>query len=288
MAFVHEIEAAFQRTAYQAETTFGTAPTGSYVNFGFLEVTPAVKQTREAKTYKGSLLPSYVTNGKEYTEWEVSGDASFEELPLFVKDLVSDAPSTPTSYTLEHAGLAASGCVTTGWTIEGDMDNVTLKANLIGGKISTKTASTATSLASGYLFNGAKTAISINSVGISKCFKWSLSVSDLWSHVFYIGDNEPSTVAQTPAKGSFSCTVPAESTYLAFLENVGSVPVVITNTETIGGFVYLLKFEFAMEFEEPEKFAEEGAVYALGLKGQIMNKATKAITVTCTKTAAGG
>ena len=282
MPFTHETESAFVGSQYKKETDWGVIPSGDPIKFSAIEVIPTIKQKQEPKIFKGFLAPNIITHSQEWSEWEADGDLTHENMALFVNDVITDGPGNPISYCLEHNGLTASGCTVTGWSLEGNTDSIKLKANLTGKAISTGTLGIGV-ISNVSLYSANNITIYLGGVLLNKVFKWSISVSQLWTPIYFIGSNQPSNMVQTAIKGGFRCNIPADSQGIDYINNTNVLSVLISNNTTTGGETCNMSISFDIKLEEPEKFNDSGGVYALGLKGNIMNKAEKCITVVNTK-----
>ena len=279
MAHIHEVETVFQGAIVRAESAWAVDPGGSGIKLYTCEMSPSVKMEREAKQYKGFLAPTTMTEGKEWSEWEMTGDASAVEMPLFVRSIVSNAQSDPLSFTIEHGGIKASGCTVTGWNVEGNTTAITISANM-SGKKAVKTALVPAGNVPNdtALFDPASVQISLGSTVLPKAFNWSIDVSSLWELVYFIGDYEPQNVAHIPMDGNFSITVAADDMALNFIEERDQIPLEITGS-TKGTSPKTFSISAIVALEEPESFSDEGGVYAIGLKGKIMNGDGTAIKV---------
>ena len=284
MAFAHEIETVFVNSQYSKEDNWGVSKAGNFTKFVTSKITPSIKSERKTELFNNTLLPSVMKNGKEYTEISLEGIASCEELPIILGDFKSDAPSAPISYTIEHAGIKIPGCVVSGWEISGDTSEIRVNANLIGKKAVKSAPSTGTTPAKISVFDGINTTIKIGGSLVNKVFNWSVSMDDIWSPVYFIGSVEPANVAHVPSSGNFTINVPADDYALGMLGSLDTVPVEITNTQTVNGTTFGFKITFDVRLDEPDTFSDEEGVYAIGLKGKIMNKTGKAVEVVITKT----
>ena len=269
MSFDHEVESAFQKTNFGAQSAWGTAATVTNC-LGYLSGQFTPKQSREAHTFTGQLLPSYVTAGREWSEITLSGLASTAEMETFLGSGVnSAAQADPNIFTVEHGGFKAINCAVSGWSLEGDPDNVNMTVNLIGGKASVSPLTAGKSpLANNTVCEGKDVTLTIGNTDVTKLFKWSLSVSNLWTNVFFVGDEEPANIAQGKIDASFSATVEADSTGLGLLSETGVLACVLK----LGTAYPSVSFDLMLE--EPESFSDADGVYAIGLKGRVMHKSS--------------
>ena len=284
MSFDHEVESAFQKTNFGTQSAWGTAATVTNC-LGYLSGQFTPKQSREAHTFTGQLLPSYVTAGREWSEITLSGLASTAEMETFLGSGVNSAAQTdPTMFTIEHGGLKAINCAVSGWSLEGDPDNINMTVNLIGGKATSQTLTGGKSpLGSNTICEGKDVSLTIDDVAITKLFKWNLSVSNLWTNVFFVGDEEPANIAQGKIDASFSATVEADSTGISFLSETDRIACVLTLGTTYPSI------SFDLMLEEPESFSDADGVYAIGLKGRVMHKGSgNAIDIAYRASGGGG
>lgn len=284
MAFTHEIETAFVNSQYAKEDSWGVAKIGGYTKFVTSKITPGVKAERKTEIFNNTLLPSIMKNGKEYTEISIEGIGSYEELPLMLGDFKSDSPYEPASYTIEHAGIRIPGCVISSWEITGDTSEIKVNAHMIGKKAVKAGPSTGSAPSKIHVFDGINTIVKIGDAAVKKVFSWSVSMDNIWTPVYFIGSSEPSNIAQVPCNGDFTINVPADDYALGMLTSLDTIPVEISNTETLNGTTYGFKISFDVRFDEPDTFSDEDGVYAVGLKGKIMAKQGKAVTVVVTQT----
>jgi hypothetical protein len=277
MPFTHATETAFMKGGLAIETVYGTAVDAT-VGLGAVTITPAIKRTTNKFSALGILLPAVQSIGREHTEISFEGKATYQDLPYFVYDVVSDSQIDPITlqrvYTVESAGLQIPGAIITGWTLHGNRDEITLSGSMIGKKAVVH-ASSAPAVAAQTAISASEIAISVGGA-VANLFEWDLSVSDMWGGATYIGDSEFATIMQKQITGAFKFKVEADTTGLAFL-SVGTL-VACTITATEGA--HSLTITFNAMVGEPGSFSDEEGIYAIEHNLTVMNTATTAIDVT--------
>ena len=279
MVHIHEVETVFQGAIVKPESSWGVDPGGAGIKLYTCEVSPSVKMEREAKQYRGFLAPTSMTDGKEWSEWELSGDASLVEMPLFIKSIISNAQSDPLSFTMEHGGIKAVGCTVTGWSVEGNTTEITITANMSGKKaVKVSSVSAGNVPNDTALFDPASVKISLGDIILPKAFSWGIDVSSLWELVYFIGNHEPQNVAHIAMDGNFNISIAADDMALGFIEEREQIPLEITGS-TKGDSPSTFSISAIVSLEEPDSFSDESGVYAIGLKGKIMNGDGTAVRV---------
>ncbi|MEN6583056.1 MAG: hypothetical protein ABFD54_11450 [Armatimonadota bacterium] len=282
MAFVHEVETAFQKGQLGVETAYGTAVAAT-IALGSVTLTPSLKKTVNKFTPRGVLLPTVQTTGVESTEVGFDGIATYEDIAYFVKAIKSDAQVDPLTgqliYTVEAGGLQIPGCIVTGWTLKGNRDEVTLSGTMLGKKGIIAAPTAALTPATQTPISAAGVAIKINSVTYTKIFEWELALSELWGGVTFVGSSQFANVLQKAITGTFKIKTENDSgtapSAQALLELGSTVPVEIK--ATTGAKVLTIGFD--AQVGEPGSFSDEEGVYAIEHNFNIMNKATTAVSV---------
>ena len=293
MPFEHEIESVFQGSYYKDESAYGTS-TGDAKQFYTMTVSPTLE-------VPGATLPVGMTQGLATSSWTASGQLCWEELPFLsgIKPtvtsgsisggVVSNTTSEPNSFTLIHRTLQATGCVVSGFKINGDTENIETEVNFIGKGITNDGSVSGVSPLAPTLYVPYQTTVTIGSAQ-SKVNSWSLDVSDIWSNVNYLStSNTPlQTVAQKRCSGKFSAVLPYDKAMaLGILSDNGVKSVSISNTTTVGSYEYTFTISFKIMFDNAEGPSDTNEVWTLPVNGIIMNDGSnQAITITATKTAA--
>lgn len=300
MAFSNEVEAGFQKFQLGVESTYGTEVNADR-HYGGIDAVLSPKVMSKSNKVKGQLLPSIKQMGRKWSEIALDGIVSYPEFadttsnPVkgIVRSVVSDAQvATPIVYTAEIGGQTIPGCVVTDWSVDSTRDDMSFKASMKGKKALTQAGTNSISIIDPYPIPPANTTISISSaaaldtpVDYAKWIKWNISVSKIMDLVFFSGA-EPSNCKQTSMDASFGVTFEADTNGLVPLgfDDGATHRVVVSNTSVANGYTYVLSFSFDVKFDEPESFSDEDGIYAIGYKADIVNKATTAIAVVCTKT----
>lgn len=275
MAFTHATETAFQKGQLGIEANWGVAVPAT-VALGSLMLTPSIKRTENKFTPRGILLPGIQSIGREHTEIAIEGQASFEDLAYFLKDVVSDAQTDPLSYTVEAGGLQIPGAVVTGITLRGNRDVIDVTGLMIGkkGTVAAPTGGLVAPTQTPIL--APPVVITIGGVRLAKCFEWELAISDLWGGETYIGDSTLAVIMQKTITATCRFKCEADETNLALLEETDTQAITISSENG----AKKLTIAFDAKFGEPGTFSDEGGIYAIDLNATIMNRPTKAIEVT--------
>lgn len=275
MPFTHETETQFQKSQLGVESTWGTGVAAT-IALGSVTINPSWKKDSRNFASRGYLLPTVFVRGKEHTELSFEGESTFAEIGYFVKDVVSDAQAAPTAYTVEAGGLQVAGCVVTGWTLKGTRDAIALSGSMIGKAASVAAPTGALTPAAQVPLPATGVVIKFANTTLTKWFEWEVSVSDMWGGAAFGGDTTFQNVLQKAINGTFKLKWEANSTNMAFMDDTDTKTVTITITS--GAKSVTLVFD--IQVGEPSSYSDEEGIYAIELNGQIMNKATKAISVT--------
>jgi hypothetical protein len=275
MTFTHVTETAFQKGQLGVESTWGVAVPAT-IALGSIMLTPSIKRTENKFTPRGILLPAIQSIGREHTEISIEGQASFEDLVYFLKDVVSDAQADPLSYTVEAGGLQVPGAVVTSITLKGNRDVIDVTGSMLGkkGVVQTPTAGLVVPTQTPIL--ASPVVITIGGVQLAKCFEWEIAISDMWGGETYIGDSTLAAIMQKSMTATCRLKCEADETNLAFLSETEVQTIAISSANGSQS----MAITFDAKFGEPGTFSDEGGIFSIDLNATIMNKATKAIAVT--------
>jgi hypothetical protein len=240
-----------------------------------VEINPAIKRTENKFTPKGVLLPTVQSIGRETTDLTFNGQATFQDLQYFLKDVVSDAQTDPLSYTVEAGGLQIPGAVVTGITLSGDRDVINVNGTMIGKKATVATPTAGLVVATQVPILAPPVTISIGGTNIAKFFSWELSLSDMWGGATYIGSDTYGAIMQKAINGMFKVKFEADETNMAWLEETDTKEVIIQSVNGANS----LTITFDAKFGEPGSFSDEEGIYAIELNMSLMNKSPKAVEV---------
>lgn len=280
MAYTHEKESQFMDSQIGVEATYGTAVAAT-IKLQSVSIVPSLKRQFSKFKAKGQLLPSVGLPGTKHAEHSFDGMATFEEVGYFVSDVVSDAQTTPTTYTIEHGGMVFPGAIVSAWKLDGTQDAINLSGTILSkDKNGTSTHTTLSGVDQSPI-PGIGTVITIGGTTMTRWFDWSVDVSDIWKLVFAGGLEGPVNICQGDnMTANFSCTLEADTAGMAVLDLTGRQAVTIVATSGTKS----LTLAFDVIFEEPESFKDNDGVYAIGVKGEIYNDTTTAINVTVDNT----
>lgn len=290
------------RTQIGVETTLGTEVNAT-IALGSVNVTPTPNRSVKPFTPRGVLAPTVAPLVSKFTTFSFEGTPTFEEVGYFIKDLVTDAASTPTMYTVEIAEAVASpagivtytGCVVDSWNIEcvsGQSGGLSMSGSMIGryGTVKQGTASLSvpaltpilaehfypvTTTTKGVVLHGGD-ASPINTL---KWFRWSLSASNIWQPVFMKGNPDMETIVQGQVETRFKILVEADAAALALLSTEAVLDGSYVKTGTVETS-HSFNAVFDCRLDNVGAFQDEQGIYAYELDFLIMNKATTAIDFT--------
>jgi hypothetical protein len=275
MAFTHEVETAFRKGQLGIQTEYAT-PVAATIALGSVSLNPQIKRFTKKFTPKGRLLPTVLKRGVKYTEIGFDGEGTYEDIGYFLKDVVSDAQATPVIYTAEAGGLQIGGAIVSAITLKGNKDDVTVSGTMLGreGTVAAPTGGLTIPEQTPILATGV--VITIDSAEMTKVFDWELSLADIWGAVAFVGDTTFVNALQKQINATFKVKVESDSDGLGLLSTDDVVACSIV--ATTGAKVLTIAFD--AKVGEPGPFSDEDGIYAIEHNLTIMDKATKAISVT--------
>ncbi len=279
MPFTHEVETAFQKGQLGIEVAYGTGVAAT-IALGSVTLTPQIRKTTNKFTPNGVLLPTVLGTGRQYTEISFEGQATYEEVGYFLKDVVSDAQIDPLTlqmvYTVEAGGLQIPGSIVSAVTLRGNRDEVALSGTMLGKAPTVQAPTAALAIPTQTPIDPAGVVITVDGSVLSKAFEWELAINDMWGGATFIGSATFASILQKAIDASFRVKVESDASGLALLseESVVACSIVCTTGAKV------LTIEFDAKVGEPGPFSDEEGIYAIEHNLTVMNKATSAISVT--------
>lgn len=281
--FTHEIETIFSGTSFKKETAWGTEAgtvgTGFSKFYGF-DVTPTLNQETKNIEVKGITLPTGVLKGIKWTTWSGSGSLGYKDFALFT-DILSGGQMLPNSYTLYHQGMKALGCAVSGFSISGSPMEMTGSVNFVGKDVTTGVSTpTYATAADGdtVFFQPDQTRIYIDDTEIQKVNAYEFNIDGIWNIANYINPQYQS-IAQDRINGSFSMTIPLNSTAFGYFNDNAVHEVKIENNTVLGDKTYWFTIEFNTMLSTPDSPGDTDRLWTIKCNGAVIHDETKAVNI---------
>lgn len=272
---------AFQRAQYGTESTPGS---GGIVNTQLvgLSIKPAAKVTTHKYIPQGSLWPTIMPLGKDYTEAKIDGAPIYEELGfLFASALCAgsgsynpsnSAENTPQTYIVQ---VGSSGrCeqftygVVTAFGLKWNRNEVTVTGDMIGKQISTTAsfASSTTAPATITPMTPEGVSITMGGSGLARCFEIDLNVSGRWKSVWSLDNTQNSYAAIVEAvpEGTIKIKMEADAAGVASLARLRAGNATSTVVISCVDGSKSCTITAATKVQDVEPFEDEDGVYAVG------------------------
>ena len=272
---------AFQSAAYGVESTPGSSATISTRLVG-LSIKPQVKVETHKYTPQGSLWPTIMPLGKDYTEAKLDGEPVYEELGfLFGSALCagsggtynpnSSGPNTPSTYTVQvgSTGRAEkfSYGVVTGFGLKWTRSSIDISGDMIGSKLTTSTTfTTGSAPATITPMTPNDVTVTYAGSGLTRCFEVDLNVSGRWKPVWVIDSSQNSFVAIAEAvpEGTIKIKTEADAQGFTFLDNLRANNTTETLIISCVNGSKSCTITAAVKVSDVESFEDEDGVYAVG------------------------
>ena len=284
---IHNTVAGLKNTS-APETDLGVEVAAATIWFGSLDFTASPSTINTDVDPKGALLPNDIAPNEEAVKVNFDSDnITYEDAAVMLADVVSDVlASDIPSNTRGCSGIKVAGCVTEDWTLEGDPKAVKLSGNEEGVSWAdgNQTTSGVTQLETTPILNSH---VTIEIGGVTICnsttadvlYRWALSVSGLWKGNRPCGSNKVRTFTQKKINASFSIDIEKNTTTTPLTTDKTKKTITITLTNGTKSMVIV--FDAKLDTCEGFKILDE-TIHGFGLKYRVLNKATKAISITHT------
>lgn len=263
------------------ETALGTEAAAT-IRFGSMNLTPSPKQETKKLKPQGQLLPKSVLKYSEGITIAGEGDATYEDLAVFLSDITTNAAAANIpSFSIGCGGIKALGCVQTGWSIEDDASGVKFKNALtgmtwaLGNLTGTPSQNADTLIERGHVTLKWGSNVFADKTHLN-VFKWALAVANLWGENRHVGSNEVSTFSQRVQDDTYTLDVEKNTTTDALISDrtVKTANIVIQAGTAVGSKRITITFD--CQLDTVGEFKDNDGIYGYQLKYAIVNKTSGA------------
>lgn len=299
-----ERTSAYQKAQLGIETSLGT---GGTVNKQLVSIgiKAAPKVLTSPFTPQGSLLPTIVPIGKDYTEASYECSPIYEEIGLIFASLFAKeatgiceidgtAPNTPDTYKFEVGdgtnceGFA--GAVFNSLSLKWNREKLDVSGDILGQLMDTATwtadadppASITPMLPSQVTIKMGNTEAGVTK--LNRCFSANFDISGRWKDLWVLDAAQPSYVAlvETPLKANIKLMMEADAEGKAFLASVrGNNPTKVIDFEAVSG-TKSFHLVAATKVEGIDEFGDNDGVYAIGVNLAVVYDASLGLAMKAT------
>lgn len=277
-----ERTSAYQKAQCGIESSLGGAATidKQLVSIG---IKAAPKIITSPYTPQGSLLPTIVPIGKDYTEASYECSPIYEEIGLIFGSLFSKpttgiyaidgtSPNTPNSYKFQIGDgtncEGFSGAVFNSIDLKWTRDKLDVSGNILGRSMDTATwAVGAAPPATVTPILPKKVSVKVDDVKLTRCLSVEFSMSDRWKDLWVLDAAQNSYVklVETPLKANVKLLLVANAEGKAFIDSVRGNNATQVITIEAASDTKSFELKAATKVAAIDEFGDEEGVYAVGV-----------------------